>query len=170
MEDEQLLPHLVSEFLTWVWYTSEQPRNARVLGEALAEVDFWVDDRISFREVSSDKVCAVVTGESPSTAPEARAALGGGKVLRALRIGLRSQDREFYATLQGPYVDLAAVKLPQMITGLEDEILYDRMALYEELQQMLAALFQAYALDRTSPTWTTDVLPAIRQWVAGAAS
>ncbi len=169
-EERPLLPHLVPEFLTWLWFASERDRGHADLGGELGHIDYWVDDRIAFRDVDSDKPRAVLTGENPSTAPEARAALGGGKVLREVRLVLKREDREFNVTLKGPNLDLAGVKLPQLIKGAAEEVMYDRMALYEELHFMIAGLFRRFAAERATELWAEQTLPAVRAWVAGGAA
>jgi hypothetical protein len=170
MEERPLLPHLVPEFLTWLWYASERDRGTANLGEEIGSIAYWVDDRIAFRDVESDKPRAVLTGENPASAPEARAALSGGKVLRELRLVLRRDDREFTCTLRGPHLDLQSVKLPQMIKGAAEEVLYDRMALYEELYFMIAGLMQRFAVERASEVWVEQTLPGMRAWISGGSA
>ncbi len=161
------LSHLASEFYAWTWWASEREGCRIDLGGQLGVIDFWVDDRITFRDPDDDKPRAVLTGESPSTTPEARAALGGGRVVKEIKLGLRREDREFVVGLRGKSMDLAGVKLPQMISGGAEEVLYDRMALYEELHAMLAGIFARFADERTAPAWREESLPAMRAWVAG---
>lgn len=58
-----------------------------------------------------------------------------------------------------------AVKLPGTVkSGGLAEVLYDRMALYEELEHLVSQLFVLFAEARTSPTWGTAVVPALRAW------
>jgi len=166
--DRALLPHLVPEFMTWLWFASERDGGSVLLSEELGRIDYWVDDRIAFRDMDSDKPRAVMTGENPSTSPEARAALAGGKVLRELRLVMRREDREFYVTLKGPHLDIQGVKLPQMIKGAAEEVMYDRMALYEELHFMLTGMLKRFSVERTSDAWAESTLPAMRAWVGGA--
>ena len=92
-EKEELLPgHIASDFYLWLWYRSETGGGHLDLGEEV-EVDFWVQERLSFRVVGEQRVSAVMTGEHPSGSPEARAALAGGKVLRDIRLALRREDQ-----------------------------------------------------------------------------
>lgn len=161
-------PHVCAEFFLWLWYVSEVDRGLVDLGGEVGEVQFWVDDRLSFRTPGEDKATAVLTGERPTEAPEARAALGGGKVLRDLKMVLRREDREYTVTLKGgPRLSIAGARLPaQVKTGDPAEILYDRMFLYEELHFFVAALFRRFAEERTAPRWQAETLPGLRRWVA----
>jgi hypothetical protein len=164
-QEAKALPHLASEFFAWLWYTSEQRRGTLDLGDGVGTVDFWVGSRISFRAVDEDKARAVVTGESPSTTLEARAALAGGKVVNDLRLVLRREEREYEVTLRGPYLDLHNVRLPAQVKTGADEILYERMYLYDELWFLLGALYARFAEERTGADWRTDTLPSLRAWV-----
>lgn len=172
MSDEEvadgLPPHVSAEFFVWLWYSSEVDRGSLDLGGDAGEIQFWVDDRISFRAPGEDKATAVMTGERPTDAPESRAALAGGKVLSDVRLVVRREEREYTVTIKGPRVSIAGAKLPaQVKTGDVAEILYDRMFLYEELHFILAALFRKFAEERASARWTQEVLPGLRNWVAG---
>lgn len=162
-----ILPHLAGEFYTWLWWTSEEQQGAFDLADPVGRVDLWVDQRLAFRNPNDNRITAVMTGENPSTTLEARAALAGGKVLQELRIGLRRDDREFFATLKGPAMHLAGLKLPQVVNEGGEEVLYDRMHLYEELCFILAGLVQQYADARNGPHWDDTVFPRLRGWIIG---
>jgi len=161
-----LLPHLTPEFLTWLWFASERDLGTFPLGEG-AEVHAWVDDRLSFRTADDDRPRAVLTGENPAASLEARAALAGGKLVRDLRLGLRREDREYALVIRGSNLDLAGARLPGMFKGTEDEALFDRMFLLEELRGLIRTLFVRFAEERTALTWQTETLPAMQAWVAG---
>lgn len=169
MSDEQndeISPHVASEFYVWLWYRSEAGRGKVELGPDEGAVEFWVDDRIAFRAVGEERASVMLTGERPSTTPEARAALAGGKVLKEIRLALRREDREYTVTLRGPRVAIAAAKLAtQVKTGDVAEVLYDRMFTYEELHFVVAALFRRFAAERTAADWHDVVLPEMRKWV-----
>jgi hypothetical protein len=160
----QLAPHLVSEFLLWLWWTTDASGGSLDLGEGIGPVDLWVDTRLSFGLPGGDRAAVVLTGDNPSAGPEARAALQGGKVLRDLALGLRREGREFSFLLRAPRLDLSAVHLPQEVTGEGEATLYDRMFLYEELHRVLATLFLRFAAVRASPAWEAEVLRDIRTW------
>lgn len=163
--DQAALPaHVAGEFYLWLWYRSDQGPGLLEPPDGAA-IQYWVDDRIAFRAVGEEKVSAVMTGDNPGTTPEARAALLGGKVLRDVRLALRREEREYFVTLKGAAIEVAAAKLPGLLKAGDDtEILYERMYLYEELNYMIGALFRAFAAERTAPTWRTQMLPEIRAW------
>ncbi|MFN7142881.1 MAG: hypothetical protein ACK4YP_03830 [Myxococcota bacterium] len=159
-------PHVASEFFLWLWYRSETGQGHVDMGDN-GSVDFWVDDRISFRAVGEEKVSAVMTGENPSLTPEAHAALAGGKVIRDVRLALRREDREYAVTLKAPKIEIAGAKLPGLVkSGDEGEVLYERMFLYEELHFVLAGLFRSFAEARCGEEWRERLLPDLRRWAS----
>jgi hypothetical protein len=180
MEGYPILPHLSSEFLLWLWFHSERSGNvfnftqpdegAEVELGALAAVDLWVDERIAMRNPSDVKVSAVLTGENPSATLESRAALAGGKILQELRIGVRVDDREFYATLKGPEMMLHSVALPAVFSGAEGDameaLVMDRMALLEEFDRILGLLYHEFARLRVSDDWR-QLAGEMAEWIHG---
>ena len=167
-------PHLTTEFFAWLWFASEREGGSLFLGDpdegGFGAVDFWVDERLSFRYPDDEKVRAVLTGENAAATLEARAALLGGKVVRDLRLALRREEREYTVTLRGAHLDLQGAKLPPHAVDGEDELLYERMFLYEDLWHVLGALYRAFAEERTSVEWGTETLPAMRAWAAEASA
>lgn len=167
MSDTEFPPHVASEFYLWLWYRSETGGGTLAFEDS-GSVDFWVEDRLSFRSAGEEKVSAVLTGERPSASPEARAALRGGKVLRELKLALRREEREYLVSLRGPAVEIAGAKIPSLVkSGEAAEILYERMFLYEELTFMIGGLFRAFAEARCGDDWERVLLPRMRALAAG---
>ena len=163
---ELLPPHISADFYLWLWFRSEAGGKFP-LDEEGATVEVHVDDRIALRPTGEDRATAVLTGDSPATTPEARAAVAGGKVPRDIRLYVRRDDRDYYVTLRGSRVGIAQAKLPvQVKSGEVTEILNDRMFLYEELHWIVACLLRQFAVVRTSPGWRAEVVPAMEQWLA----
>lgn len=167
-EERPLLEHLPSEFLTWLWFASEDQNGTLDLGEELGRIDVWVDDRIVFRSHDDDRPRTVLTGENPSSTIEARAALAGGRVVRELRLGIRREDREYSVSLRGAELDLQGARLPGMVKGAIEEVLYDRMYLYEELSSIVSGLLRVFAKARTADDWSEGTLQRMQTWVSEA--
>lgn len=166
-DERPALPHLTSEFLLWLWYASERDQGRLELGGDEGWVDYWVDQRLAFRTPDEDKAKAVLTGDNPSATLEARAALAGGKIVQDLRLGLRRQGREYSLNLKGVHLDVAGAKLPTECKGGEDEVLYERMFLYEDLWFVVRCLYRRFATERASAAWASEHLPAMRAWAQG---
>lgn len=181
MEGYPVLPHLGSEFLLWLWYHSdteggcfnftgiaEDEEDGQIDPNAILSVNLWVDERIALRQSNENKVTAVLTGDNPSAYLESKAALAGGKVLQELRVGLRTDDREYFVTLKGPELRIHAAALPAAQIGDGEDafagLVAERMLLLEELDRILALLFREYCLLRTSLDWLPTA-KAMYSWV-----
>ncbi|MFT4627516.1 MAG: hypothetical protein ACI8PZ_006201 [Myxococcota bacterium] len=164
-----VLPHVASEFYSWVWWASEQNAGVFKLDDPVGRVDVWVDERLAFRNPEDTRVSAVMTGENPSATIEARAALAGGKVLQDLRLGVRRDDREYFVTLKGAAVHLQGLKLPQVVKDGDAELVFERLHLYDEATLVVGGLFRAYAAARNGGSWDSEVLPSLRSWILGRA-
>ena len=162
-----IVPHITGEFYTWLWWSSEQNSAVFDLPDPVGRVELWVDERLAFRSPEDTKLTAVMTGDNPAASLEARAALAGGKVLQEIRVGIRRDDREYFATLKGPAAHLTALKLPQVVSEGGEEVLYERMHLYEEACFVIAGLFREFARIRTTDAWSGDVLPSLQAWILG---
>jgi hypothetical protein len=163
-ENPAALPHLTAEFFVWLWFASEREGGTMDVGEDIGLMDFWVDERLSFRSPGDDKPRAVLTGENTSSSAEARAALASGKVVRDLKIHLRRGENEYSVTLRGDHLDVCGLKFPQHAVDGEDELLYERMFLYEDVWGAIRALYRCFARERVSEGWHRVTLPAIRQF------
>jgi hypothetical protein len=163
------LPHLSTEFFTWLWYASEQGGGQLVVdGE---EIIIWVDDRLAFHTPAEHSARAVLTGADTAQAAEAKAALAGGKVIREVRLRIQWADREYGLTLRGDSIDLAGLVLPPLVVdgGDEADRLYARMESVEALWAVLGALYRDFATIRTSERWTEDLVPGVQRWLVGGA-
>lgn len=167
LEGLPIVPHLAGEFYAWLWWASEQRGAVFSLDAPVGTIELWVDERLAFRNPDDSKVAAVMTGENPAASLEARAALAGGKVLQEIRLGIRREDREFFLTLKGPAMHLTGLKLPQVVTEGGEEVLYDRIHLYEEMCFVLAGLLKEFAAVRCGREWQDQVLPALHDWILG---
>jgi hypothetical protein len=165
-----IVPHVAGEFYTWLWWASERQGSTFDLGSPIGTVDVWVDERLAFRNVDDSKISAVMTGQNPAATLEARAALAGGKVLQEIRLGIRREDREYFVTLKGPAMHFTALKLPQVVKEGGEEVVYERIHLYDEVCFVISGLFRRFADVRTQPEWQADVLPGLHDWILGRVS
>ncbi len=167
MSESPVLPHLSIEFLIWLWTATVREGGTMNLGEELGVIEVWVDQRMAFRGPDEQRARAVITGDEAAESREARAALSSGKVLSALQLHLRREEREYSVTLKAPLLDMTGVKFPSHATDGEEELLFERMALYEELWSLVRGLYQRFALERTALNWRQEKVAAIARWALG---
>src|SRR5262249_10437759 len=84
------------EFLTWLWYMAETYEDHLTTsgpsGEEIA-FDIWVDDRLVLEATggSASSHENVMKGGDPSQSYEAAAALGTGKTVKELKLGINAK-------------------------------------------------------------------------------
>ena len=71
-------------------------------------------------------------------------------------------------SLRGELLEISGAKLPGMVKGAIEEVLYDRMYLYEELHSIVTALLTRYATERVGEDWKEVKVPEMRAWVSDA--
>jgi hypothetical protein len=172
MSEETLptLPHLASEFYTWLWWQVEEQGIRQDLGGEVGVIDVWIDERLAFRAPGEGRVNVVLTGDNPSGSLEARAAIRGGKILDELQLGIRRDDREYRVTLRGAEMVITGAKLPTVVQDGFDEVLFERMYLVQELQFILNGLYERFAAVRISQEWQSGVVQTITSWIEGDAN
>lgn len=160
------LPHLSTEFFTWLWWATEQGGGRLTVdGE---EIIVWVDDRMAFRLPSEDASRAVLTGADTARAAEAKAAMAAGKIIKELRVRLQWADREYGFTLKGSGLDVTGLVLPALPDeGDEQDRLMVRMESIEALWAVLGAIYRQFAAVRTGAEWEREVVPSIQAWLVG---
>jgi len=154
---------LGTEFLTWLWYASERDDGRFVVGEDPIRV--WIDDQLSLESLVADSQEDVFKGGTPSTSPEARMALKLGKKVSKARLKVCRGEREWRAIIKGRTLDLGTVKLPAILTKVEDDRFYERMQLLEDLDAMIDSLYRQFLDVRLGDGWEAE-LKAIHDWIA----
>ena len=166
VEDSPVMPHLAGEFLLWLWYRTELSGAQLTVPGLDGPIDLWGEKRVVIRPPDSGGSSTTVVGENPCAAPECLRAMEGGKLPAEMRLCIRRDDREFAVTLGSPDLQPRSVSLPQVISGSDEEALYDRMFLYEELRDVLAALFGWFLSLRVERDWASGDGAAIQRWLA----
>jgi hypothetical protein len=158
---------LGEEFLTWLAFRLDTQGGHFALKDA-GDVDVWIDERILLKERGIENGSETsIKGGDPARAPETYAALGNGKALTRARMGIRrGQDREWMFTLDNQLL-MRSLKLPTLMNDEEDEKLFERLALLEEIAFIFDELFGEFCEARFGDLWERSVLPAMRRWVRG---
>lgn len=134
------------EFLTWLWYQSDQGGGQVVLDTgALA---LWFDTRLTFEAVGNLREQSVVRSDAPTHTEEARASLLAGKLVREARMRIGVADRSWTCTLRADDLSVRSIKLPALLAADEDERLLERLALIEEIHDLVDGLFAAFVAVR----------------------
>ncbi len=153
------------EFLLWIWIRGElSTASVQVAGE---ELDVWLDRQIAFESPIDRNERVSVRGMAPADGEEAREAVRAGKLPVLSQIVLRGTSREFVCGLNAPRFGISGAKLPVVLKEDPGEAFVDRMALCEELFQVLDGLYRVFLEARLSELWSSGWTPAIAAWAKG---
>ena len=165
------LPHIATEFLIWLWFITERDGGTLNVTETTGEyptgpgiIDMWIDEKIAMRNLDGSKTATFSAENAPSSL-SARAAISHQWHPSEIRFHLRREEREYTFTLSGSSLDLKGAKLPPVALSGEDEAIYDRMMMLEEIERVVQSLFRQWAKERTSKKWGA-ILATIRSWLA----
>ncbi len=148
------------EFLTWLWFRSEQNDAFRVAGDDLSlSLVKLLQLECDFRETGSD----VVRCENPASAPESRAALPLGKQPTKAGLLIGGRDAEYAMILDGPKFNVSGLRLPDSEQSDRLAILEERFEHVVSAAGLLDMLFGLYLGRRCAADWLTE-LASIRQW------
>ncbi|TNF30917.1 MAG: hypothetical protein EP329_13080 [Deltaproteobacteria bacterium] len=151
------------EFLTWLWYRSDL--NEGMFDIPTGPVEVWFDAKLTLEAQGDLKEQNVVKAENPTEADEARAALLTGKLVAEARLRIIRDQKQWTLNVKGDTLALSGVKIPALLSREDDEQLFERFYLMEELEDLFADLYEQFIRTRLDDeTWAPEV-QAIRAWV-----
>lgn len=163
---------LGQEFLTWLWYKSEERGGSIEIPEkGDIIVAFEKHMLLEFGEGESNEkiICTGLQTELQ----EARTGLQMGKKLEQARIQIVQNEMEFNFTLAAALMEFRNVKLPKT-AGTEggdsdnpeenEGMILERIYLFEELVKTVNELFRMFLDKRVDPSWPEEVVK-LRAWV-----
>ncbi len=166
---EQLLrgrTWLGRELLTWLLWRSEAGEPVVEVGGA-GVVPLFVG-KVLLRGLAGDVVELAAKGDAAAYSKQVRHALGGGLLVHQARIRFTMGERAFEATLDAEFLDVRAGKLPELLSEEDDDQAAERLALCEELGQIVDAVVGAFLEERAGKSWRRKTVPALLAWMRGA--
>ncbi len=155
--------YLGREFLTWLWYRSATQQGIFELPDGAVEV--WFDARLTLESQGDLKEQNVIKAESPTETTEAHAALLTGKLVSEARLRVVHGQKQWSLAMKGDTLGVSGVKIPALLSREDDDQLYERFMLIEEIEDMLAALFRQFMELRLDDALWRPEIQAIRTWV-----
>jgi hypothetical protein len=152
------------EFLTWLWFESEL-FGTELGATGVGAVELAFERQITLVGGPKGDEESKLKGVNPSATSEAREALRQGKLPTSARARLRKDDRDFAFVFAADTLALSSLKLPDVVKEGGDEPFFDRVALVEEVESVLGALYADFLRLRIGTVWDEVVLPAMMRWV-----
>jgi hypothetical protein len=159
------------EFLTWLWFKSEQTGGSvEIPGGKVIEVVFHDRMTLDLTDVDTPQTVSI-KGEF-SELREGLAAIREGKKIEEARISFKNSDNEYSVMIKGSWFSLGSLKTPRTAPieeGGEEDVegaFLEKMGLIEEGVGMIDSLFEYFISLRISESWQTLELPRIRKWAS----
>ncbi|MCB9735692.1 MAG: hypothetical protein H6745_24155 [Deltaproteobacteria bacterium] len=151
------------EFLTWLWYRAEQ--NEGIFPMPDGPIEVWFDQKLTLETQGDLKEQNVIKAESPTEADEARAALLTGKLVTEARLRVIKDQKQWTVNVKGDTLAFSGVKIPALLSRDDEEQLYERFYLLEEVEDDLKALYADFIKLRIDDDGWRSEIKAIREWV-----
>lgn len=162
------------EFLTWLWFKSEQSGGTiEIPGKHVIELIFLDKMTLDLSDAETPQSVAI-KGEH-SQLREGLAALKEGKKIEEARISIKSKENDFTVVLKGTWFLFGSFKTPPVLPQQEAEEeegpearFLEKAYLVEEGMAAIDELFEYFLRVRISEEWENAELPAFRHWVETA--
>jgi len=173
---------LGQEFLTWLWFVSEEEEPPELPDGRSVRVA--LGDRLVLGPAQGAEGTRVtVRGQEVSLA-EARQALRRGKLVEAMRVGLEMEGEEYWLNLSAAELAVGSLKLPPVAPADDplrpeppggvapegpstaDGLVLERVALIGNALQAVEGLFGAFLARRLDEDQAAGLKKALRAWAA----
>lgn len=162
---------LGQEFLTWLWYKSQERAGAIDL-PGIGDVSVVFEKHMLLEYGEGEFHEKIICQGLQAELNEARTGLRVGKKLEQARIVLGRGEYEWLMTVKASSFDFKSVKTPKTMAtseegddpaAVEGRIL-EKIGLYEQALQLIDELFRLYLTIRLSTAWEAE-LARLRAWV-----
>jgi len=157
---------LGNEFLLWLWFAGDVTGGQHAVGDR-GMVEVSLESQLKLTDPLSERESISMRGEDPFGSAEADQALKSGKLPAKVLLRIKQGESEWVATLSGPALALSGVKLPALLNQSEDEPLFERLRLLEQIDDLIHELYRQFLTVRLSPSWDSELFPALKSWVLG---
>mgnify|MGYP000657530064 CR=1 FL=1 len=157
---------LGEEFLTWLWYRSENNPNLDLA--KLGQIQIQIAQPLTLRgDEGADATLVTLKGDRAGASAEARAALREGKKLWKCRAIFKQGDLAWPCALNADALAIASLGLPVPRGVPMPDGLLMRAEKLEEFTQLLFAVFEQFLELRLRDKNWDKTEKAIKDWVAG---
>jgi recombination associated protein RdgC len=161
-------PFLGREFLTWLWFKSEERGGAvQVPGAGDVEVEFI--RRMALESGDGEYSETIVCQGLHAGLREGKAAVQEGKKVKEGRLHLGLGPDKFEYTLKADLFQFQTLSLPSGMALEEEEEqggrILERIYLIDKAAKASDQLFSFFLKKRVSPQWLSEEVPRIRKWL-----
>jgi hypothetical protein len=165
VEKVEAAQFLGQEFLTWLWWRSEQT-NGKMSVDGIGEpFDLFLEAPVRLVSDYGEATVVALTGGTPLDSPEARQAAREGKKLERARVRIIAKNQTYTFALDASSLAVSGLKLPVPPNVAANEMIHARMEILEEFDQFFAQLFDAFLTIRLDAKRWSGERRQIADWV-----
>jgi hypothetical protein len=162
---------LGQEFLTWLWYKSEE-RGGSVFLPGTGDILLVFEKHMLLESGAGESLERLICRGLQTELQEPRTGLRMGKKLEQARIYLAKGDYEWRLTFGATLFEYRNVSLPKTVSPNEESAdplaweakILERIGMSEEAMHTMDELFRLFLQLRTSADWGQE-LTRIRTWI-----
>ena len=163
---------LGQEFLTWLWYKSEERGSTIFLPSSGEDIQLVFEKHILLEYGEGETTEKVICQGLQAELREARTGLAMGKKLEQARLQLVRGEYEWHLSLKGSLLEFKNVKPPKTMAASEESNdpdategrIIDRIGLMETVVRTFDELFRMFLQIRISPEWSEEVAQ-VHEWI-----
>ena len=167
---------LGQEFLTWLWYKSEE-RGGAVSLPGAGDIQVVFEKHMLLESGAGDTLEKLICKGLQAELQEARTGLRMGRKLEQARIYIAKGDYEWRLTLGATLFEFRNVSLPKTVAPGEetaDQVAWEakvleRIGMSEEVMHTMDELFRMFLQIRTTAAWPQE-LAKLKGWIHKAAN
>jgi len=156
------------EFLTWLWFKSEE-RGGAISVPGIGDVEVSFVRRLVLESGEGQYSQSVVCQGWHAELTEGKAAIRQGKRIKEARIQLTRETEKWEFTLKADAFSFQSVRLPETAKTEQESdlpgLILERIYLTEALLKVIDRLFAFFLTKRVSSKWSSEEIPHIKKWV-----
>ena len=166
---------LGQEFLTWLWYKSEE-RGGSVFLPGAGDIQLVFEKHMLLESGEGESLERLTCNGLQTELQEARTGLLMGKKLERARVYLAKGDYEWRFSLSATLFEFRNVSLPKTVSSSDDSSdplaweakVLERVGMSEEAMHIIDELFRMFLKTRISSGWLYEK-DALKAWISKGA-
>ncbi len=148
--------HFGESFLLWLWYHSVMDDTLFYLSDQTS-LALAIDNQMTLEAKLAEAEKSVLSGGAPAESQEAYEGLRQGKIVSQAKLRVQRDEKEWVFVFVASSMSISGLKIPALMTKADDEKLYERQALIDEIDGLMRGLYEKFLSVRLdAKAWKTE--------------
>lgn len=156
--------YLGREFLTWIWYVTEESPDHLLSLEGVPQVNMYLDDKITLGSTAGAAHESILKGGTPAFASESRSALLTGKLLQEAKFVIRHGEQDWTFSLKAEDLSIQTLKIPPIQESEPKAYMLKRLEYVEFVVKIIDSLYCIFMNKRLLDSFEEERL-RMCQWI-----